>query len=78
MNLGSMARHRAISVRFAGELQDRCYVVLHAHLAEHARLLGQIAHAGACTLVHGEIGDLLVIQVYVAFIGSYKACGHIE
>ena len=53
-------------------------IVFHAHLAEHAGLLGQIAYACPGVLVDGVVGDVDVVEAYAALVGHYQTGGHIE
>ena len=64
--------------RKVGHLKHGEDVVLDTQLAEDARLLRQIAYSGPRTLVHGEVGNVLVIYIYVARVGHDKAGRHIE
>ncbi len=59
-------------------LKDGEDVVLHAHGAEHARLLREVAHTVAGALVHGVVRDLLVVDVDVPLIRHHQSGGHIE
>ena len=52
--------------------------LLHAHLTEHARLLGQIADTSPGTLIHGELRHFLVAQVDMTTIGHNQARSHIK
>ena len=61
-----------------GHFKHRHDVVLHAHLAEHARLLRQVAYAGACPFIDGIVGYFAVVEVDVAGIGYDETRGHIE
>ena len=60
------------------ELHDGINVVLHAHLAEHRCLLGQIADANLRSFVHRQVGDVLFVEKHLARIGLDETDHHIE
>ena len=62
----------------ARELEYRADIVFDGHLAEYRCVLGQVADAGLCTLVHGVFGDVEVVEVDAAFVGGDEAGGHVE
>ena len=60
------------------ELHHRGDVVLHAHLTEHRGFLRQIADANLRTAVHGQVGDVLLVEVHLAGIRLDEPHHHIE
>ena len=61
------------------QFHDRQQILFHRELAEHALLLGQIAHPTvAGPLVHRPVGDVVVVEQHPAGIGDYHAAGHPE
>ena len=67
-----------VVARQVRHFQHAGYVVLYAHLAEHAGLLCQIADAATSALIDRQIGYLLVAQIDVSSIGQDEAGGHVE
>ena len=61
-----------------GHFKYRHDIVLYCHLAEHARLLRQIANTGTGTLVHGVIGYFLVVDEHMSLIRNDKSRRHVE
>ena len=61
-----------------GHFKYRHDIVLYSHLAEHARLLRQIANTGTGTLVHGVIGYFLVVDEHMSLIRNDKSRRHVE
>ena len=53
-------------------------IVLDAHLAEHAVLLGEIADAGPRPLVDGKVRNLKVVDIDMAVVGHDEARRHVE
>ena len=53
-------------------------VVLHAELAEYARLLREVADAGAGTLIYGIVGDVMLVKEDMTGVRDDKSCRHIE
>ena len=66
-----------LAVKFR-HFQDRHDIVLDAHLAEYARLLGQIADTYPRPLIDRELRYLGVVDEDVTVVGHDKAGGHIE
>ena len=61
-----------------GHLQDRHDVILHGHLAEDAGFLRKVANTQLCPFVHWVVGDIFIVEKYLAGIGSDKPRSHIE
>ena len=61
-----------------GHLQDRLDVILYGHLAEDAGFLRQVAYTQLRPLVHRVVGDIFIVEEYLACIGGDKPRGHIE
>ena len=61
-----------------GKLHHGHDIVLHGHLPEDRRLLGQISDTLLGTLEHRQAGNLLVVEEYPSVIRNYLACNHIE
>src|SRR5439155_1534464 len=59
-------------------LEDRPDVVLHGELAEHRRLLGQVADAHPCPTVHRLRRDVPSVERDVPAVGPYQAGDHVE
>ncbi|MPN32930.1 hypothetical protein SDC9_180413 [bioreactor metagenome] len=68
----------AVLVQVRAQLQHQPDVVGHAQLAEHRRLLRQVAQAqlGAC--VHRLVGDVLAVQHDAAGVGRHQSDDHVE
>ncbi len=62
----------------SGHLQNGADVILHTQLPKNAGLLRQIADPFLRPFVHGQIGDVLIIQEDVAAVGLYKPHDHVE
>ncbi len=70
-----------VQLLLVGELRHLKHghdIVLHRQLTEHAGLLRQVANAGTGTLIHREIGDLLVVNIHMSLIGNDEARGHVK
>ena len=61
-----------------GHLHDGHDVVLHGHLPEDGSLLREISHALLGALVHGEAGQLVVVDENAAFVRDDLAGDHVE
>ena len=61
-----------------GHLQHQANVVLHTQRAEHRGLLRQVANAQLRPLVHGQRGDVHIVEKHPALVGGDQACGHVE
>ena len=61
-----------------GHFQDCLDVVFHTHLAKYRRFLGQIADPETSALVHGQVGDLLVIEKDLTAVGPDESDHHVE
>ncbi len=59
-------------------LEDAEDVLFDGEVAEDGGLLGEVAHAHFCTLVDGEVGDLLSVEEDFAGVGLDEADGHVE
>ena len=60
------------------ELQDGLDVLLHCEMAENRRFLGQVGDAHLRALVHGQFGDVLLVEEYLACKGFDKSHDHVE
>src|SRR5579872_4748008 len=73
--LGQLAAEATVDrLRF----EDGEDVLLDVELAEDGGFLGQVAHAEAGALVHGQLGDVLAVEGDLASIGRDLAGGHAE
>ena len=52
---------------FLGEFQDGGDIVFHAHLAEYRGFLSQVADTQFGSFVHGEPGNVHIVQEYLSF-----------
>ena len=59
-------------------LEHRHDIILDRELAEDAGLLRQVADAGAGPLIHGVVGNLLIVDIHVALVGHHETGRHIE
>jgi len=53
-------------------------VLLHVELAEHRRLLREVAHPQPGAGVHGQLGDVVVVQGDAAAVGVDQPHQHVE
>ena len=60
------------------ELHDGIDVVFHAHLPKHRGFLRQIADAFLGSLIHRQVGNVLIFKENLARIGFDKAHHHIK
>jgi len=69
----------AVGAAHAQQFHHGQQVVLYAQLAEHARLLRQIAHAAvAGAAVHRQASDLAVVEEDVPLVAGYEPHDHVE
>ena len=61
-----------------GELEHAQDIFLHAQFAEYGSLLGEIADAVLGPLVHGEMGDLGLVEEDLPPIGLDQPHDHVE
>lgn len=61
-----------------GHLQDRLDVILYGHLAEDARFLRQVADTQLRAFVHRVVGDIFIVEEYLAGIGGDEPRRHVE
>ena len=66
------------SGEFRTKFHHREDVVLNGHFAENGCILGQIPHSFLGAFVHRQIGDILVVEKYLAGIGDNLPGNHIE
>ena len=62
---------------FAG-FQNRHDVLFHRQAPEDAGLLGQVANPALGATVHGQVGDIAVIDLNAAGIGFHQPDNHVE
>ena len=85
-NVGDMefleqAFHALVTFRLAEILagfQDRHDVLFHGQAAEDAGFLGQVADAALGATMHGQMGDVRVVDVDAPGIGFHQAYDHVE
>uniref|UniRef100_A0A0N4ZIQ5 GGDEF domain-containing protein n=1 Tax=Parastrongyloides trichosuri TaxID=131310 RepID=A0A0N4ZIQ5_PARTI len=72
--------HRLLGARLAAlaQLDHGHDVLFHGHAAEDGGFLRQIAQAHARALVHGLLGDVLIVQPDRAAVGGDQAGDHVE
>jgi len=68
----------AVAVEVGAGLEDGADVVRHRQLAEDRGFLRQVADAGAGAAVHGQVGDVLLVDADHALVGADQADDHVE
>ena len=64
--------------QFFTKLEHSQEVFSHGQLSKNGRFLGQIANTKTSPLMHRQVGDVLVIQPDIAFIGTDKPDDHVK
>ncbi len=68
----------ALEGGFAGGFEDGEEVLFDGHALEDGRFLGEVAHAFAGALIHGELGDVEAVEHDLAAVGDDHSHDHAE